>query len=181
VAAARLLFRERGYGATTMEAIAEKAGVGVATVYAAFGSKRGLLKGMRRAMLAESEIPLLLEQIRAEPDPAGKLGLQARLVRQQMEHSYDVIAAHREGSRTDPDVATEHREVLDSRAAVFDEIARSIEPSLAPSVDVGTATDLLWVLANEELYRELVVERGWSNDRFETWLADTLRFQLLGR
>ena len=181
VVAARSLFRERGYGATTIEAIADHAGVGVATVYAAFGSKRGLLKGMRGAMLAESGIPPLLEQIQAESDPARKLGLQARLIRQQMERSYDVIAAHREGSRMDPEVAAEHRQVLDSRAAVFDELARSLAASLAPSVDERTAADLLWALANEELYRELVVERGWSPDRFEAWLANTLRSQLLGR
>ena len=43
-----------------------------------------------------------------------------------------------------------------------------------------TATDLLWTFSNEEFYRELVVERGRSPERFEQWLAQTLRDRLLG-
>jgi AcrR family transcriptional regulator len=180
VAAARAVFRDRGYGATTVEMIAERAGVGIATVYVAFRSKRGLLAGMRAAMLAESEIPTLMKRIREETSAPEKLALHARLIRQQMERSYDVIAAHREGSRVDAEVAAEHRRVLDSRKVVFAELARSLERSLARGVDVLTAADILWALANEELYRELVIERGWSADRFEAWLAQTLRDQLLG-
>jgi AcrR family transcriptional regulator len=179
LAGARSPFRERGYAATTIEQIAAEAGVGVATVYAAFGSKQGLLKGMREAMLAESGIPALLEEMKAAPDPRRKLEIQAKLVRQQMERSYDVIAAHREGSRASAGVAEEHRAVLDARARVFQDIARQLEPGLAPGTDVRTAADILWVFSNEELYRELVIERGWSPDRFEHWLADTLRAQLL--
>ena len=179
VAGARSRFRERGYAATTIEQIAAEAGVGVATVYAAFGSKQGLLKGMREAMLAESGIPALLEEMKAAPDPRRKLEIQAKLVRQQMERSYDVIAAHREGSRASASVAEEHRGVLDARARVFQDIARQLEPGLAPGTDVRTAADILWVFSSEELYRELVIERGWSPDRFEHWLADTLRAQLL--
>lgn len=181
VAAARAVFRERGYGAATVDMVAARAGVGVATVYVAFKSKRGLLRGMRAAMLAESEIPALLERIRAEANAGKKLSLHAQLIRQQMERSYDVIAAHREGSRVDPAVASEHRRVLDSRKLVFAELARSLERSLARGIDVVTAADILWAFANEELFRELVIERGWSPDRFEAWLGQVLRDQLLRR
>jgi hypothetical protein len=43
-----------------------------------------------------------------------------------------------------------------------------------------SATDVLWAFSNEELFRELVEERGWTADRYEGWLAATLRDQLLG-
>ena len=45
VAAAQALFLEQGYICTTIEIIADRAGVATSTVYAIFGSKRGILKG----------------------------------------------------------------------------------------------------------------------------------------
>jgi AcrR family transcriptional regulator len=180
VAAARRLFVARGYAGTTIQAIAEEAGVAVPTVYGAFGSKRGILEGARVAMLAESDIPRLMREAIKEPDPGRKLDLAARWVRQQMERSSDVIRAFREGSRFDPAVAADHRRILDNRGRNLLRFIKSLESWLVRGMSAQTATDLLWTFSNEELYRELVVERGWSPDRFEHWLAQTLRDQLLG-
>ena len=47
VAAARRLMAQRGWTPTTIDAIAEDAGVATATVYAAFGNKRALLDASR--------------------------------------------------------------------------------------------------------------------------------------
>ena len=46
VDAARTLFLERGYGATTIEAISALSDVPPATVYRLFSSKRGILKAL---------------------------------------------------------------------------------------------------------------------------------------
>jgi AcrR family transcriptional regulator len=180
VDAARRLFDARGYAATTIQAIAEEAKVAVPTVYGAFGSKRGILEGARVAMLAESEIPKLMRDAIKEPDPGRKLDLAARWVRQQMERSSDVIRAFREGSRFDVAVAKDHRRILDNRGRNLLRFITSLESSLVRGLSAQTATDLLWTFSNEELYRELVVERGWSPDQFEKWLATVLRDQLLG-
>ena len=48
--AARRLFSARGYAATTIEAIAGEAEVAEATVYAGFGSKRGILLAFQQLM-----------------------------------------------------------------------------------------------------------------------------------
>lgn len=181
VAAARALFAERGYATTTIAAIADAAGVAVPTVYDAFGSRRGILEAARVTMLAESQIPELMAEAIAEPDAGRKLDLAARWLRQQMETSSDVIRAFREGARFDADVAADHRRILDNRSRTMERFIDSMKASLAPGLSTRTATDLLWVFSNEELYRELVVERGWSADRFQEWLAHTLREQLLHR
>ena len=162
VAAARRLFQERGYATTTIQAIAEEAGVAIPTVYDAFGSKRGILEAARVAMLAESELPTLMAEAIAEPDPGRKLDLAARWNRQQMERSSDVIRAFREGSRFDEDVAKDHRRILDNRSRNMERFIDSLASALAPGMTPRTATDLFWTYSNEELYRELVVERGWS-------------------
>ena len=46
--ASQRLFLSRGYGATSIRAIAEEAGVAVQTVYAVFGNKRQLVIELSR-------------------------------------------------------------------------------------------------------------------------------------
>jgi len=180
VAAARGLFADRGYATTTIAAIADEAGVAVATVYDAFGSKRGILEAARVTMLTESQIPVLMAEAIKERDPGRKLDLAAQWLRQQMERSSDVIRAFREGSRFDEAVAADHRRILNNRGRNMERFIDSLATALRPGMSKRTATDLLWTFSNEEIYRELVVERGWSADRFQQWLATTLRDQLLG-
>jgi AcrR family transcriptional regulator len=179
VDAARALMAERGWAGTTIDAIAENAGVATATVYSAFGNKLAILEAMRQVMLRDSEIPELTKQAETEPDAARRLALWAKLVRQQMESSYDIISIHRQAARADPQFAIEYRKVLDNRARHFAEFIRGMRDGLADDIDARTATDLLWAFSNEELWRELVEERGWSPDRYERWLAATLVSQLM--
>jgi AcrR family transcriptional regulator len=179
VAAARTLMGLRGWGATSIDAIAVEAGVAPQTIYAAFGNKRALLEGMRDVMLRDSKIPELMARAGAEPDGRRRLELWAELVRRQMETSYDVISIHRQAAASDPLVAAEYRKVLDNRARTFHAFVHDLRADLAPGVDERAATDILWCLSNEEIYRELVKERRWSADRYERWLAATLVAQLI--
>jgi hypothetical protein len=40
--------------------------------------------------------------------------------------------------------------------------------------------DVVWALSRASVYLELIEHRGWSADRYEQWLGDTLFQQLLG-
>jgi len=51
---------------------------------------------------------------------------------------------------------------------------------LRPGLAVAQATDLLWALGSAEMYRMLVVDRGWPPQQYEGWLASTLIHALLG-
>lgn len=179
VAAARSLMARQGWAATTIDAIATEAGVAPQTIYAAFGNKRALLTGMRDVMLRDSQVPELMARAAGESDAARRIELWAQLVRQQMETSYDVISIHRQAASADPRVAVEYRKVLDNRARAFGEFVHGLRADLATGLDEHAATDILWCFSNEEIYRELVQERGWSVDRYERWLTGTLVAQLL--
>ncbi|OHV30301.1 hypothetical protein BBK14_16615 [Parafrankia soli] len=50
---------------------------------------------------------------------------------------------------------------------------------LAPGVSGGGGGDIYVALVLPEIYRTLVLERRWTVDQYETWLADTLIHQLL--
>jgi hypothetical protein len=91
-----------------------------------------------------------------------------------METSYDVISIHRQAAASDAKVATACRRVLNDRARTFADFIQDLRADLAHGIDESTASDLLWCFSNEEIYRELVDERGWSADRYEKWLAATL-------
>ena len=180
IAAARALMARNGWAATSIEAIAADAGVSPQTIYAAFGSKRALLTGMREAMLRDAKIPALMEAAASEAHASRRLQLWASLVRRQMQTSYDVISIHRQAAASDPAVASAYRAVLDNRARAFATFIHDMSGQLADGIDERTATDILWALSNEELYRELVKERGWSASRYEAWLGATLVAQLVG-
>ena len=51
--------------------------------------------------------------------------------------------------------------------------------ALLPGLDTPRATDLLWTLNHPNVWQLLVVERQWSPDDYERWLADTACAQLL--
>ena len=48
------------------------------------------------------------------------------------------------------------------------------EKLLAPGLNFARARDILWALTSREIYRMLVMERGWSSDAYEKWLGDEL-------
>src|SRR5215472_18593011 len=79
--AARSLFAQHGYAGTTVEAIAEAAGVSPKTVVAGFGSKRGILAEVLDPAGVASSHTEVLAQLRAASDPRTRLALVARLTR----------------------------------------------------------------------------------------------------
>ncbi len=180
---ARLLFAHAGYGATTIEAIAAKAGVAVQTVYASFGSKKAILASIRQTWLRESRVAELSERALRELDAARRLEMAAEWTRRQYEGGFDVIRIYEGAASSSPEMAAELRAVLDGRkravARFMQEFARLAE--LAPALDLRRAADIYWALTMPGLYGELVLERGWSPARYQEWLAGTLKQQLLRR
>jgi hypothetical protein len=45
---------------------------------------------------------------------------------------------------------------------------------LQPELDHATARHIFWMLTDRDVYRMLVRERGWSSQKYQDWLADTL-------
>src|SRR5262250_1964913 len=79
VEAARSLFVERGYAATTIEAISDRSDTPQPTVYRLFSSKLGILKALLDVSIAGDDEAIAMAdrpQVRAlvsDPDPKNKL------------------------------------------------------------------------------------------------------------
>jgi AcrR family transcriptional regulator len=186
VDAATRLFIERGYGATSIDAIAAAAGVGRATVFTAVGGKAAILRRAYDTALMDEDDPGPLRRhpvavsIRAEPDAAIFLDRYAALVADIDRRQAGIHQAMRGAAATDPEVRVVFEALDDERRAgsarvIVDLVAKGgLRAGLEPEV----AADVVWVLNDPGLYHQLVTIRGWSHDRFEAWLSATLRSQL---
>ena len=94
VAAAQALFLEQGYICTTIETIAERAGVATSTVYAIFGSKRGILRAIRDTWHERSHIREILNSTDQTANPHERLDLLAQATRKQWETGAEVTAIY---------------------------------------------------------------------------------------
>jgi AcrR family transcriptional regulator len=178
-AAARRLFAEQGYVATTIEAVSEAAEIPVPTIYSAFGNKPAILEEARRLWIAETDIENLHRLALATPEVDRRLRLAAQWTRRQFELGYDVISIYQEAARADPRVAAVWQQVMLRREGAVSELIESLRGRLRPGLAVRQALDLYVTWTLPEVYRTLVLERGWSLNRYENWLAELLIRELL--
>ena len=185
--AARALFIERGYVATTIDAIAERADVSSETIYSTFGNKRALLSELVDVSIAGdvNATPILerdwVREMREEPDPRRRLRMLARQGRSILERRSAVDEVVRGAAAADPDIAALRDLGKVQRLAGQREFLRIVVGStgLREGMDLETAADILYAIGSPETYRLLVVDRGWSGARFERWYGDTLERLLL--
>lgn len=176
---ARELFLQRGYAATTMEAIAGEAGVAVSTVYAIFKNKRAILREIRMAWHERTRAREINEEAAGEPDPGRRLEMVAHASRRQWEFGSTLVAIYQGAAAADREAAAELAEALRGRRSALDRVVDGMKDALRPDLDVGRAAAILRALCLAEVYRELVDVSGWSPDEYESWLGETLKRQLL--
>jgi AcrR family transcriptional regulator len=188
IKAATRLFVERGYGLTTIDAIAETADVGRATVFAAVGGKAALLKAAYDVALVGDDEPVALpdrpesRRVIAEPDAARMLAGYAAIsatVSRRVGPMYDAVRA---APHADPAARKVWDKVRAERRIGARNVVRLVEDraALREGLDPDAAADVVFVLNDPGLYQVLVRERGWRPEAFESWLSETLRLQLLG-
>lgn len=179
VEAARDLFLQQGYGATTIEAISQQAGVAVSTVYAIYKNKRGILRAIREAWHQHSTQRDLYAQAVNEPDPRHKLHLAAHATRRQWETSAAMMSIYRAAASVDAEAADELASALAGRRAGIGQFVGAIHATLRPDLSIEQATAITLAVTRAEVYQELVEVGGWSAADYERWLADVLVQQLL--
>jgi AcrR family transcriptional regulator len=185
--AAHRLFLERGYSATTMPAVAEAADVSVQSVYKAFGNKAALLKAVFDVAMAGDDEPVpmvqraVLGRVRDEPDPRRKLELYGEFVAEVAPRHVPVQLLAKAAAATDPEAAGVWERLQAERLEGLARFARALHDAghLRPDVPVEEARDLLWTCNSPETYDLLVLQRGWTPERYGRWVAGTLIAALL--
>jgi AcrR family transcriptional regulator len=180
VAAAAELFASAGYAATTIDAIAQRAGVGRATVFTSVpGGKPQLLKEARDQAIAGDDEPVPIPQrswfidAMAQTDPRELLRRQAANYRRIADRAARLERALATGAATDPALADLYAEARRQRHFGTSFVAGRLG-ALGALADPETAPDTIYALAAPDIYLLLVDDRGWTPDRYENWLAAQL-------
>ena len=187
VQAGRELIIEYGYRATTIAAVAARANVNVDTVYELVGRKPLLLRELFEQAISGTDSVVAAKErdavkaIIAEPDPAIKLQLYARAVRETHGRLAPLFLALRDASSTETEANEVWRKISERRAVNMRELAVNIREAggLRLGLSVQEAADTLWTTNSLEVYLLLTVERKWSAGRYERWLAKCWRRLLL--
>ena len=182
IEAAKRLFIEHGYPATTIDAIAEAAEVPLPTVYRLFGSKRALLSAVLDTSFGGDDQPVAfgdrpaVRAARDEPDPAGMVTAFARIARELMDRSSAIQHVLATAAQVDPEMAELLAEIRRQRHTGQSRIVAALDArgALDPGVDKTEAADIAYALLSPEVHRILTVERGWPADRYERWIARSL-------
>lgn len=182
-AAARRLFVERGFAATSVREIAKLAGVSEPTVYAAFGNKRNVLVALHDELDAGAGLADLLRDLAAASgDHLRQLRLVVAFDLRLFERAADVFGAAQQAGGADPELAGMLRAGRERgrRGRVPIVAGWQADGVMRAGLTVDEAIDRFITLCSPELYLLFVRETGWSIEHYEAWLVETLAFTLFG-
>ena len=184
---AQQLFAERGYSGTTMQAIADQAGVAVQTVYFVFHTKGELLRQLLLSMGGRPDEPSeTMERdwvVEALSDPDAR-----RSIALLIEHGNDIFArvapvweAIGHAASTEPEVADAWKNIVEQRRLGIRRIVASIAErgQLREGLSVDHAADIAYALHRPEALVVFVHERGWPLPEYKEWSYHLLCHQLL--
>ena len=189
LAAAGTLFRDRGYAGASMAQIAAEAGVVVETIYRGFGSKRALFRAVMEAVLAggtaRGGVPVeerpAIRAVIEEPDPHRQVEIYAATQPGIHRRSGPLLRALRDGMASDPELRGVWEEMeawrLEGQGRFVAMLAG--KGALRLGLSIEEARDMVWTLCSLAVHDLLVVERGWTSDGYQAWLASALTCALL--
>src|SRR6266513_1137455 len=181
VEAARQLLQREGYAGMTIEAIAQRAEVSAQSVYAIFKSKTGILIELLDQSMFGPEYEEVVLQALGASDPETRLRRAASVARQirgAQSAAFDLL---RGAGVVAPELAKLERQRERLRYEKEEGMIIFLRDAgrLRPGLNHKTARDIFWMLTGGDVYRMLVRERGWSPQKYQDWLAETLVLSLL--
>jgi AcrR family transcriptional regulator len=181
--AARALLEEHGPTALTMAATAERAGVSRRSVYLHFATRADLLVALYDHVYEVERVGDSLRPVLEAPDPVTALDELAAHVGRIRPRVGAAAAAIRRERRTDPDFAAHWEVVARDQRRICRQVIRALhrDGQLAQPWTIATATDMLWTLLSGDVTDNLMIDCGWSTDRYVDHLAALIRAAFVAR
>ncbi|HEY2225318.1 helix-turn-helix domain-containing protein [Actinomycetospora sp.] len=177
------LFVAHGYADTTLDAVADAAGVSRRTVVNAVGGKSALLSLAWDVSLVGDDEPVPMAErpavlaILASTDPTESVRLWAEMTVDVVARAAPIGRALEAAADVDADAAALLAKADAERLEGARAFARHLASigGLASGVTVERAADAFWALDDGASYRRLVLERGWSTAAYGHWLEGQAR------
>jgi AcrR family transcriptional regulator len=183
--AAAQLFERSGYAGTTITAVAKAAGVSQETVYAAFGSKRGLLRAIFQAAATGDDDPAGLldrpwvDALRREPDQRRRLHLMAAATADTLSRSAPLIATLRQAAAVDADLGGVAREIDARQRRDTAALVRILAEAGPLRMSMSDASDVLFAIGGGDLYRRLTHGCGWREAKAAAFIHELIAHAIL--
>jgi AcrR family transcriptional regulator len=174
--AARTLIGRHGIDRVTIAQIAQKADVAVSTVYALYKSKEGILRELMRAALFGQSFQIARARLEGVTDPVRLIALTAHVARAIYEGESSELGLLRGSSAFSPALRKLEQEFEKIRLEMQEERVRLLfaQCKQTKGLELDEARRILWMYTSRDVYRMLVHESGWTPDRYQDWLSDTL-------
>jgi AcrR family transcriptional regulator len=177
--AATAMFLDRGYGASTIRAIAGEAKLSVPTVEALFGTKARLLKAAIDVAIAGDyePVPVLDRAWAADAREAGTaeefLSVVAGVVAAAQARSAGLVLAVFEGSAKDGELEQVAEQMVAQRAVTASWIVEGVNrlASLREGCSNEEAIDTVWLLMDPAVFDRLTRRRNWTPEHYEHWFS----------
>lgn len=182
--AAHRLLLAGGYEATTMQMVAEAAGVAVQTVYFVFGTKSRLLTEVEnRVVLGDAPSEQWRErpwvaQMQQETDPRKLLTLFIEVDTDIKSRISPFASALGSALPSDPQSVSARDRGRDQFFGLFVDRLDAIG-ALRSGVTPSRAMDIIRVINTTEAYGDLTGRRSWTVADWKEWLTGLLDNQLL--
>lgn len=179
--AARRLMAASGYAGMTMPAVAKAAGVAVPTVYAVFGSKKGIVSELLNQARFGERFQELAGEAGRQTDPVKRLEFAARIATQIYRSELPIEDLLRGAGALSPELAAVEGERDCQRYEIQTSLVDGLIKAklLRAGLSRDEARDILWSLTSRDLFRMFVRERRWTPEGFEDWLKATLHRSLV--
>jgi AcrR family transcriptional regulator len=177
--AASARFAEHGFAGTTIAAVAADASTAAETVYATFGSKVALLAAVVSTAARGSEDAAILEQegparAAAADSQREQLELFAEDISKRLARTAPLLRVVAGAAPAEPELQELYRRIHEGRLANIRSVPAMLTRHGPLRVDEETAAETIWTLASPETYLLLSELRGWTRERYASWLADSL-------
>ena len=183
--AARHRFLRGGYAATTIVSVAADAGASVDTIYKSFGGKAGLLRAIcEDALTGVGTVPAEQRSDAmqaAETDPRRMLRELGTLTTEVAPRIAPLLLMLSAAAETDTELTQLRAELDSARLARMNEVAQTLagKTRLRAGRSVQEAAEVMWAYSSPELYRLLVLSRGWLPERYGQFVGEALVDALL--
>ncbi len=180
--AARDLFIDGGYALTTVAAISKRADVPEPTVYRLFSSKVGILKALLDVSIAGDDEPIAIPQrpevasLLDESDPLKVLAGFAAITTQINRRIHGIYHVLSRAADSDADATALLTALDEQRSRGQARIVESLHRrhKLRTGLRRREAADIVHALMSPQVYRLLVIDRGWDPERFQQWATEAL-------
>lgn len=176
LASAKNLFITKGFDNVTMDEIAKIAGVSTPSVYSFFKSKQGVIRSIMDEALEKEKFEELVQKVTQIKTLKGRLEISAQISRKLYDAEKEQINSFRSASVLGPEFKAIEKEREERRYQRQEKTLKEVanEESLAEGINLKKARDILWAFTGRDIYRLLVIDKEWTSDEYEKWLAHSL-------